>query len=123
MSTNRQKKVSNLIQQVLAEVFQKDMPHLFVNSFVGVNYVTISPDLKVASVYITIFKGGEAELDKVNREKSRIRHALAKRIKNQLKYVPELNFYKDDLGEYSDKMNKLIDSLNIKPDADNEDES
>ena len=120
MSSKRQKQVSKVFQEVLSEVFQRDLPHLLGKAFVGVNYVNMSPDLKIATVYLSIFNVGKEELEKIEADKGHIRHLLAQRVKNQMKYVPELRFFIDDLTEYSDNINKIIDSLDIKPDTEEE---
>ncbi|MBK7446367.1 MAG: ribosome-binding factor A [Ignavibacteria bacterium] len=52
-----------------------------------------------------------------------MRFLLAKHI--SLKYMPDLNFYHDDTIEYADKIQKLINTLNIDsksdPDSDETD--
>ena len=88
MSTKRQKQVSKLIQEVLSEVFQRDLPHLLGKAFVGVNYITMSPDLKIATIYLSIFNGGQDELEKIEADNSRIRKLLAQKIR--LRLLPEL---------------------------------
>ena len=118
--TKRQKQISNLIQEELSQVFVRDCSHLFEKSFVGVNFVTVTPDLKIANVYLSVFNGGDETIALVQENTRKIRQLLAQRIKNNVQFIPELRFFKDDLADYSDKMNKLIDSLNIKPKEDDQ---
>lgn len=115
MATKRQKQVANLIQQTLGEVFQRDSVHLFGNAIIGANYITTSPDLKFANIYVSIFNGTENTLEELQENSKKIRYFLAQRLKNNLRTVPELRFFKDDLGEYSDKMNKILNELDIPP--------
>ena len=41
-----------------------------------------------------------------------IRHALAQRLKNQVRKIPEIVFFEDDTMDYVVKIEKLFDSLN-----------
>ena len=115
MATKRQKQVANLIQQTLGEVFQRDCSHLFGNAMIGVNYLKMSPDLKIASIYVSIFNGKDTTVEELQENAGKLRHSLSQRLKNNLRTVPELRFFKDDLGEYSDKMNKILNDLDIPP--------
>jgi ribosome-binding factor A len=40
-----------------------------------------------------------------------IRMEIAKKIKNQVKKVPELRFYEDETQEYAEKIDKLLQSI------------
>jgi ribosome-binding factor A len=43
-----------------------------------------------------------------------IRMEVAKKIRNQVKKVPELRFFEDESQEYAEKIEKLFDGLNKK---------
>ena len=47
-------------------------------------------------------------LDGMKSNQSLIKHELAQRTRNQLRRVPELNFYLDDSLEYIDKIEKSL---------------
>jgi ribosome-binding factor A len=49
------------------------------------------------------------QLDGFNKE---IRHALAQRLRNSVKKMPEVHFYEDDTLEYVAKMEDLLKTLN-----------
>ena len=115
MATKRQKQVANLIQQTLGEVFQRDCDHLFGKAIISVNYITTSVDLKFANIYVSIFNATDSSLEELQQNAKKIRYFLSQRLKNSMRTVPELRFFKDDLGEYSDKMNKILDNLDIPP--------
>ncbi len=118
MATKRQKQVANLIQQAISEVFQRDCSHLFKNALLGVNFIKLSPDLKIASVYLSIFNGSEGTLKDVQDNAKKLRYFLSQRLRNNLRTVPELRFFQDDLAEYSDSINKILNDLDIPPDED-----
>ena len=58
-------------------------------------------------------KEKEKTLVKINRHKGEIRKALGDRIGTQVRIIPELIFYKDELEENASRMDDLIKNLNI----------
>ena len=113
--TTRQQKYARLIQKELSFIFQKDQRGILDNAFVTIAEVRMNPDLSVAKVYISMLLAREKEktLEKINRHKGEIRKALGERIGKQVRIIPELIFYKDELEENALKMDDLIKNLNI----------
>ena len=113
----RQQKFGKLILKELSEIFQQDKKGLLGNLFISVAEVRVSPDLSVAKVYVSIMLTSDKQkvLDRLNDRKREIRNALAQRIRNQVRIIPELIFYIDELEEKAMKMDELIKSLNIPP--------
>ncbi|HEX8427385.1 30S ribosome-binding factor RbfA [Hymenobacter sp.] len=125
MESKRQQKVSSLLQQELATVFQRDLPHLFPGLAPGIAGVRVSPDLGVARVYLSQLLAregsGQEMLDLVHDNQKQIRQALAKRIRQQLRVVPDLVFFLDDSAAYAAKMDQVFNQLDIpaaEPEAD-----
>jgi len=118
--TTRQQKYAKLIQKELSLIFQKDQRGILDNAFVTIADVRMNPDLSVAKVYISMLLAKEKEkvLTKINRHKSEIRKALGDKIGKQVRIIPELIFFKDELEENASKMDELIRNLNI-PQSDN----
>ena len=115
MDTQRQQKFAKLIQKDLSDIFQKDIPAAPQGGLATVNHVRVSPDLAVASIYIS-FMGNvnkDEALKNLDDKNKAIRNELAKRIRNQARVIPELRFYIDNTGEEADRIEKLINSLNI----------
>lgn len=110
MESTRQQKVARLIQKELADIFQKKSSMLASGALLTVTVVRISPDLSFAKVYISIFpvNNKEAHLKKIKDSVREIRGELGKKVKNQLRIVPELAFYIDDSLDYADKIDKLL---------------
>lgn len=77
---------------------------------ISVTIVRMSPDLKVAKVYLSLFgaKDSKAELKHINEIQGDIRRRLGMVMRNQLKYIPELHFYQDDSLEYAAEINELL---------------
>lgn len=117
MESKRQQKFSRSIQKELAEIFQKDTKSLFTNVFITITSVTISPDLGVAKVYLSIMLAPNKEemLAKVRSNTKIIRSALAQKIKKEVRIIPELIFYLDDSADYASKMDKIFNDLHIPP--------
>lgn len=116
--TTRQQKYARLIQKELSEIFQRDRRGILENAFVTIADVRINPDLSVAKVYISMLLAKEKEktLDNINKRKSEIRKALGEKIGKQVRIIPELIFYKDDVEETATRMEDLIKNLHIPPD-------
>ncbi|WBA41117.1 30S ribosome-binding factor RbfA [Hymenobacter canadensis] len=130
MESKRQQKVSSLLQQELAAVFQRDLPHLFPGLAPGISTVRVSPDLGVARVYLSQLLAregsGEAALELVRENQKIVRQALAKRIRQQLRIVPDLVFFLDDSAAYAAKMDQVLGTLNIpapEPETDDQPEA
>jgi ribosome-binding factor A len=121
MESKRQQKFNRLLQKELAEIFQRDVTHFFNGNYISVSVVRVSPDLGVAKVYLSLVLPGDAKaiLQQVRENTKPIRHALAQRIKKQVRVVPELIFFLDDSAEYAARMDKIISDLHIPPAEEN----
>ncbi len=111
MENTRQQKVNRALQKDLGEIFQHEIPHLFPGAMVTITYINITPDLSLARVNLSIFAPGKDKneiLKNIKKHKSEIRGMLGNRIKNQLRIVPELQFFID---ESFDKMARIEELL------------
>ena len=79
-------------------------------SLVAETTVRVSPDLAYAKIYVSIFpfEHSEALLEAIKERGWQIRKLLGARIRNQLKIVPELEFFVDDSLEYIDNIDNLL---------------
>ncbi|MEC4112769.1 30S ribosome-binding factor RbfA [Myroides pelagicus] len=111
METNRQKKMGALLQNDIVDILQGEVRKNGIsNLIISVSKVNISSDLSIAKVYLSIFpvdKGGEL-LKAIQSNSPLIKHELAKRVRHQLRKVPDLNFYIDDSLEYIDQIDKAL---------------
>ena len=110
MGTTRQEKVSRLIQKELGNLFVRIGKMHMQNTIISANIVRISPDLGVAKVYLSVFPSNKVKeaLELIAKNKSQIRYELGRKIRNQLKVVPELIFYHDDSIDYIEKIDNLL---------------
>jgi ribosome-binding factor A len=121
--STRQLKFAKLIQKEISDIFQRDKRGILDNAFITVAEVKVSPDLGVAKVYISMMlaKDKKAILEKINNRKGEIRKALGDRIRRQVRIIPELVFYVDEVEENAQRIESLISTLNI-PKASKEEE-
>lgn len=117
MSSTRQLKYSKLIQKELSDIFQRDKKGILDNTFITLADVRMSPDLSVAKVYISMLlaKDKQKTLENINRHKGEIRKALGDKIGKQVRIIPELIFYIDEVEENAQRIEDLIKGLNIPP--------
>jgi ribosome-binding factor A len=118
MESKRQQKMASLLQQELAAVLQRDLPHLFGGTLApGISTVRVTPDLGQARVYLSLLIGGDAEarLQVIRDNAKAIRQALAKRIRQTARVVPELIFFHDDSAAYAAHMDQVLGTLHIPP--------
>lgn len=117
MESKRQIKYGKQLKKDLAEIFQRDTVHYFGNALVTITEVSVSPDLSLARTYLSVFPVKESERVFKNLEnlKSQVRLKLGKKIGAKVRIIPEIAFFHDNTEEDASKIDRLIDSLDIKP--------
>ena len=98
------------IQKDVAEILLKEGASLVRGVMASVTTVRVSPDLNYAKIYFSIFPfERSAEVMRALEENNwLIRRALGQRIRNQVKSVPELQFFLDDSLEYIANIDTLL---------------
>jgi ribosome-binding factor A len=117
MDSKRQHKYSKLILRDLAEIFQHDFRDSFGKAFVTLTGVEVSPDLAVASVYVSVLPNSEQDhvMETLGYRKSHIRGELGRRIGKQARIVPDLRFFLDETEANATQIDDLFRGLNIPP--------
>jgi ribosome-binding factor A len=108
--SHRIEKFEKLVKEEVSLIFLfKLKDPLF--GFVTVTNVKVSPDLKLAKIYLSVFEKDKREevLTKINNQAKYIRSELASRIR--VKFVPELKFFIDDTIDYVEKIEGLIKKI------------
>jgi len=110
METQRQQKIGRLLQRDLSEIFQFDMKAVAAGSLVTVTKVTVSPDLSIAKVFLSLFgtKDKQVILAAIKLHSKEIRLLLGIRVRHQLRIVPDLMFFLDDSLDYIENIDKLL---------------
>ncbi|MBO6605320.1 30S ribosome-binding factor RbfA [Psychroserpens sp.] len=109
--TQRQKKIGGILQQDLAEILQKAATDGGMRGvIISVSKVKVTTDLSIAKVYLSIFPNKDAQelLNGIRSNTPLIRHEMAQRTKNQLRRMPNLEFFIDDSLEYIDGIERSL---------------
>ena len=109
MQETRQNKIARLLQKELAEIFQSQT-RMMRGVMVSVTRVKVSPDLSICTAHLSIFPSnkGEELLRNINANEKSVRYELGKRIRNQVRIIPELRFFIDDSLDYIEKIDELL---------------
>lgn len=109
METTRQQKIARLIQKELAEMFQHQTQATH-GLLVSVSAVRISPDMSVCRAYLSVFPSGKSQevVENINRNVKSVRYELGKRLRYQLRIIPELRFFVDDSLDYIEHIDELL---------------
>ncbi|GGH10700.1 ribosome-binding factor A [Pedobacter zeae] len=123
MESKRQQKFAGVLQEELAQVFQREGAAFLPNTLVTITRVRVSPDLAVAKVYLSFLNTNNTTLsiNTVNAHAGEIRYKLGSRIRHQVRVVPELTFFVDDTNEYVERMDHLFDKIAKEPRQKDED--
>ncbi|MBK8348050.1 MAG: ribosome-binding factor A [Saprospiraceae bacterium] len=94
MDTKRQLQISEMIKRNFAPVFQEHGPYIYGAAFVTVTSVKVTPDLAQAKVYLSIYNASDktAVLQTIVNHTHQLKQALAARIKNQVRRIPQIFF-------------------------------
>ena len=118
--SQRQLKVGELIRHALADIFFRGevIDEVLSRHSITVPEVRMSPDLKLATVYVLTLGGGEVDeaVDHLNQHKRFLRGEVAKRI--SMKFMPELRFRVDTSFESSRRIDELLASPKVARDLD-----
>ena len=103
METNRQKKIAGVLQRDLADVLQSALREAGTQGIIiSVTQAKVTTDLSQAKAYLSIFPSDKAEtvIAEINKLKYQIKHQIALKTKNQLRRMPNLEFFNDDSLDY-----------------------
>ncbi len=109
-ASTRQQKVGKQIQKDISDILLKEGRHLVQGVMVSVTQVRMSPDLSLAKIFLSVFpfdKSAEV-VARLKEHSSMLRGQLGRRVKNQLRTVPEIAFAADDSLEYVDHIDQLL---------------
>jgi ribosome-binding factor A len=111
METNRQKKIGGVLQKDLVDILQGEVRKNGIsNLIISVSKVSVTTDLSVASVHLSIFPQDKAveTLAAIKTNSTLIKHDLSQRVRLQLRKVPNLIFFIDDSLDYIEKIDNAL---------------
>ncbi|QCX53690.1 30S ribosome-binding factor RbfA [Elizabethkingia sp. JS20170427COW] len=117
MESNRQRKVGQLIQEDLAELFRKQSAEAGNNILISVSGVKVTADLSLAKVYLSIYPQELREklMKEINVGKSSYRNYLGQKMAKQVRIIPQLAFYLDTTLDDAERIEKELKGLGDSP--------
>lgn len=117
----KQGRMSERIQAILSELLRREISDPRLQN-VTITEVQLDAEMLYARVYVNAL-GDESRQEEVlagfKRATGFLRLEVGKRIR--LRNTPELHFLWDTTLEYGERINRLIDELDIPPDDDSDD--
>lgn len=106
----RQEKIATLVKKELSILFQEKGMRAYDGTMVTVTVVRVSPDLGVAKAYLSLFtqKDKNEILDLIKADVNWFKNEIAKKVKNQLRKMPDLIFYLDDSLDKAEEIDTLL---------------
>lgn len=117
--SQRQLRVGELVRHKLSEMLSRGDIHddVLASHVVTVPEVRLSPDLKLATVYVIPLGGTDTDevLDALNRHKKYIRGEIAHAV--GLKFAPELRFRRDETFDEASRIDELLSNPQVRHDV------
>ena len=118
----RQKQVGGLIQEELNTIFQRFGFNMIDGGMVSISSVKITPDLLEARVYLSFFQVADAQkaLKKIEEKASEIKRELGNRVRQQLRRIPEVKYFRDDTLDHVFRMEEIFKKISEQKKLDND---
>ena len=115
----RTERIDEDIKYYIDKIIRENITKFTSTGIITVTAVKTTKDLRYSKVYVSIFgdKYTHQVFEKLNNHSGYIRKNLANMLK--ARNIPDIVFVLDDSMEYGQKMDELIDSLNINGNLDN----
>jgi ribosome-binding factor A len=107
----RTERVASLIREEVGMLFSREFrdPQY---GFITVTEVRMSPDLRIAKIYVSILGKEEVKqrtFKMLEDRKSQVRSLVGSHVR--IKFTPSIQFYLDDTLEHVEKINRLIKEI------------
>ena len=118
--SQRQLRVGEMIRHALSDMLIRGDIHddVIASHVITVSEVRMSPDLKVAKVFIMPLGGQDVDavVTALNNNKRFIRGEIAHKV--HLKYAPEIRFLTDESFEEANRIDEILESPKVRRDLD-----
>ena len=122
--SQRQLRVGELVRHAMAEMLTRGDVHdpVIEGHLITVPEVRMSPDLRLATIYIMPLAGCDTDevLAAFERHKKFLRGEIAHHV--NLKFAPDIRFRVDERFEEAERIDKLLRSPAVKRDLEHEDD-
>jgi len=117
----RQKQIGGLIQEELNKIFQRFGLNMINGGMVSISSVKVTPDLLEARVYLSFFQVAEASeaLKKIQERAGEIKRELGNQVRQQLRRIPEVKYFKDDTLDHVFRMEEIFKKISEEKKRDN----
>jgi ribosome-binding factor A len=116
--SQRQLRVGELVRHEIADMLTRGDVHdpVIETHLITVPEVRMSPDLRLATIYVMPLGGRDAEkvLEALDRNKRYVRGEISRRV--NLKFAPEIRFRIDERFEEAERIEKLLRTPVVKRD-------
>ena len=123
--SQRQLRAGELIRHALAEILARGEVHdpVIENHVITVPEVRMTPDLRLATIYVMPLAGRDADevVAAFERNKRFLRGELAHRV--NMKFAPEIRFRIDERFEEAERIAKLLRTPDVQRDLDKNDDT
>jgi ribosome-binding factor A len=123
-SSQRQLRVGELVRHAFAEMLTRGDVHdpVIEGHLITVPEVRMSPDLRLATIYVMPMGGRDAAevVAALDKHKKQLRTEIAHRI--NLKFAPDIRFRVDDRFAEAERIDRLLRSPEVARDLKNEGE-
>ena len=118
----RQKQIGGLIQEELNKIFQRFGLNMLDGGMVSISSVKITPDLLEARVYLSFFQVADAQeaLKKIQEKAGEIKRELGNRVRQQLRRIPEVKYFRDDTLDQVFRMEEIFKKISEEKKTDND---
>ena len=121
--SQRQLRVGEMVRHALQGVLQRGevQDDMLEKAVISITEVSMSPDLKIATCYVSPLGGGDAQpiIKALATNAKFIRGRLSPHL-NQMKYMPEFRFSEDTSFDNYSKIEQLLQSDDVKRDLGDE---
>jgi len=109
----RQKQVGGLIQAELNNIFQRFGLNMIDGGLVSISSVKITPDLLEARIYLSFFQIADTQeaLKKIQERAGEIKRELGNRVRQQLRRIPEVKYFKDETLDHVFRMEEIFKKI------------
>jgi ribosome-binding factor A len=111
--TIRQKQVAELVRRNFSIILLEQGRYIFEDALVTVTEVQMSPDLLMAKVYLSVYNtdNKQAVLLLMEEHHQELRQSLGRRMRKQVRRIPDMTFYIDDTLDEMERVDKLFKRL------------
>ena len=110
----RQNQIAETIKRNFGTLLQTEGSYIYGSeAFVTVTSVNMSPDLGLAKIYLSVYntENKQAVLLMMEKERRSLRQGLARRIRSQVRKIPNIDFYLDDTLDEMYRVDELFKKL------------